>query len=191
MMLGVTNNIDLVKILRFLMKWWWLILMILLSFLWCWSRHITYQHWISKWPSMSPENSKIYQKTVHIVIGNQLNDLYFWLMTLQCLPLTYLFHPLLLDLWSFSVKKMTAGTVTSPAPPLAPPSICSSNLEMVATEMSLSVEDELPVLVCLSAVSSEMPRILVWVSAWVDLLAPGCWSSCPGSSLPLTLSWSW
>lgn len=189
MMLGVTNNIDLVKILRFLMKWWWLILMILLSFLWCWSRHITYQHWISKWPSMSPENSKIYQKTVHIVIGNQLNDLYFWLMTLQCLPLTYLFHPLLLDLWSFSVKKMTAGTVTSPAPPLAPPSICSSNLEMVATEMSLSVEDELPVLVCLSAVSSEMPRILVWVSACVDLLAPAGWSSDPGSSL--TLSWSW
>ena len=56
---------------------------------------------------------------------------------------------------------MTAGTVTSPAPPLAPPSICSNNLEMVATEMSLSVEDELPVLVCLNAVSSEMPLILV------------------------------
>ena len=36
---------------------------------------------------------------------------------------------------SDSVKKMTAGTVTSPPPP-PPPSICSSSLEMVATDMS-------------------------------------------------------
>ena len=38
---------------------------------------------------------------------------------------------------SDSVKKMTAGTVTRPAPPTtAPESICSSSLEMVATERS-------------------------------------------------------
>ena len=51
----------------------------------------------------------------------------------------------LLFVLSDSVKKMTAGTVTRP-PPSPPPSICSSSREMVATEMSLTLESVLAVL---------------------------------------------
>ena len=81
---------------------------------------------------------------------------------------------LLLLLLSDSVKKMTAGTVTRPAPS-PPPSICSSSLEMVATEMSLVLEVVLAaLLVCQRADWSVMPLMLVWVSAFawsVELLA--------------------
>ena len=54
---------------------------------------------------------------------------------------------------------MTAGTVTRP-PPSPPPSICSSSLEMVATEMSLVLEVVLAVLlVCHTADWMAMPLI--------------------------------
>ena len=64
------------------------------------------------------------------------------------------------------MKKMTAGTVTRP-PPSPPPSICSSSLEMVATEMSLTAESVLAVLLfCQRADWRVRPLIWVWVSAW-------------------------
>ena len=77
---------------------------------------------------------------------------------LSCSPDTNI---LLLLLLSDSVKKITAGTVTRPAPS-PPPSICSSSLEMVATEMSLVLEVVLAVLlVCKRADWSVMALMLV------------------------------
>ena len=68
---------------------------------------------------------------------------------------------LFLLLVSDSVKKMTAGTVTRP-PPSPPPSICSSSLEMVATEMSLTAESVLAVLLFCQRADWRV-RPLIWV----------------------------
>ena len=62
---------------------------------------------------------------------------------------------------SDSVKKMTAGTVTRP-PASPPPSICSSSLEMVATEMSLTAESVLAVLLFCQRADWRV-RPLIWV----------------------------
>ena len=56
---------------------------------------------------------------------------------------------------------MTAGTVTRP-PPSPPPSICSSSLEMVATEMSLTAESVLAVLLFCQRADWRV-RPLIWV----------------------------
>ena len=67
---------------------------------------------------------------------------------------------------SDSVKKMTAGTVTRP-PPSPPPSICSRRREMVATEMSLVLEEVLAARpFCQRADCRVIPLSCVWVSAW-------------------------